>query len=117
MRHSTPDLEFIVKLYRGETKDVNLDMFYQRIRHIRKHTPHPCIYMNEILTLSGHVFNYDESYLRHVWRDAGFEHIKRLQYGISDIPELAGLEQHSQVSWVQNGFTLVMEAQKPSDKI
>ena len=43
MRHSTPDLTFIVRLYLGEIKDVSLDDFYSRIRHIRKDTPHPCI--------------------------------------------------------------------------
>ncbi|MFX0199577.1 MAG: methyltransferase domain-containing protein [Candidatus Hodarchaeota archaeon] len=115
MRHSTPDLDFIVKLYHGEIHDVDLDMFYQRIRHIRKDTPHPCIYMNEILTLWGHRFIYDESYLRKVWMDSGFVNVKRVRYGLSDKPELAGLEQHSKTGWVQNGFTLIMEAQKPPE--
>lgn len=113
MRHSTPDLEFMVKFYQGKIEGVDLDMFYERIRHIRKVTPHPCIYMNEILTLWGHVFNYDESYLSQVWSKVGFVDINRVRYGESDRPELAGLEQHSQAPWVQDSFTLIMEARKP----
>ena len=113
MRHTTPDLEFIVKLYQGAIDGVDLDRFYSRIRHIRAETPHPCVYMNEVLSLWGHQFNYDEDYLRKIWSEAGFQNIKRAAFGQSGREHLCNLEQHGKTEWFRNGFTLIMEAQKP----
>ena len=112
MRHSTPDLEFCVRLYLGEVNGVNLDMFYDRIRHVRPATPAPCVYMNEILTMGGHFFTFDEQFLGKMLCDAGFRDISHAPYGESDVPELRGLEQHTRSPWMQQG-TLVMECRKP----
>jgi len=71
--------------------------------------------MNEVLQLWGHVFNYDEDFLRKTWLNCDFVNIERKPYGYSDKAELNCLEQHSQTSWFQNGFTLIMETQKPLD--
>ena len=112
MRHSTPDMEFLVKLYLGQVEGVDMDKFYDRIRHIRKETPHRCVYMNEVIHLWGHLFVYDESYLTKVWQGAGFSEIRRTRFGESIESALSGLEQHSRVEWIQNGFTLILEAKK-----
>jgi len=113
MRHSTPDLDFYVRLFRGETENATLDKFYNRIRHIRKETPHASVFMNEVLTLWGHVFNYNENYLRTVWEEAGFINVTRSVFGKSSVPELSNLEQHGDEEWYRYQATLVMEAQKP----
>ena len=117
MRHSTPDLRFYLNLYQGKVENVSLDMFYSRIRHIRPTTPHPCVFMNEILHLWGHLFNYDEDYLRKIWEEVGFVNIKRCKYGKSIIPELTNLEQHAVEGWYQQQATLVMEAQKANQPV
>jgi predicted SAM-dependent methyltransferase len=114
MRHSTPDLDFLVKLYLNEVENVNIDCFYDRIRHIRKEIPHPCIYMNEVMGLWEHVFNYDEPYLKHLWSEHGFEKIKRSKFCERNVPELNGLDSHSVTPWVQDKFTLILEGRKPT---
>jgi len=114
MRHSTPDLDFFIRLYGGKIKNVTLDAFYSRIRHIRKETPHPCIFMNEVLHLWGHRFNYSQDYLQEIWKEAGFINMRRARFCESEISELANLEQHGVEEWYRNQATLVMEAQKPA---
>ena len=59
LRLSTPDLRFYINLYLGEEKEVALDEFCSRIRHIFPTTPHRCMFINKILTEFGHLFNYD----------------------------------------------------------
>jgi predicted SAM-dependent methyltransferase len=113
MRHTTPDLKFMINLYLGKVDGVTLEIFYDRIRHIRKDTPHSCIFMNEILTLWGHLFNYDEDYIKIIWQESGFVNVRRCKFRESVIPQLNNLEQHGNEEWVQQQFTLIMEAQKP----
>ena len=113
IRHSTPDLEFYVKLYLGQTTGVTLDDFWSRARHIRPTTPPHAVYMNEILRMYGHKFICDFDFLASLCLDAGFVDVKRVSYGISEIPELRGLEQHSQVEWFRSQATLLVEACKP----
>ncbi|MDI6855071.1 MAG: hypothetical protein QME75_15875 [Deltaproteobacteria bacterium] len=113
MRHSTPDLDFYIQLYLGILEDVTLLMFYSRIRHIRKETPHPCVFMNKVLSMWGHQFNYNQDYLKKIWDLSGFVIIRRVSVGESRIPELTNLESHSNTEWFKSRATLVMEAQKP----
>jgi SAM-dependent methyltransferase len=116
MRHSTPDLQFYVNLYLGQTPGVTLDHFWARARHIRPVTPPPAVYMNEILRLYGHRFIFDFDYLASLCRDAGFVGVKRVAYGESEIAQFSGLEQHSRVEWFRYQATLVFEATKPGIK-
>ncbi len=112
MRHSTPDLRFYVDLYVGNLAGFDLDAFYSRIRHVRRQTPLPCVYMNEVLTLGGHAFIFDEGFLSQMLREGGFSDVRRVPYGRSEVPALNGMEQHTSSPWMQRG-TLVMEARKP----
>ena len=115
MRHSTPDLDFYIKLYEGKIEGVTLDDFYNRIRHIRKETPHRCIFINEVLQMWGHQFNYSEDYLTTIWQDSNFINLRRAEYGVSSVTDLSNLEQHGTEAWYRNQATLIMEAQKPAE--
>ena len=112
LRLSTPDLRFYINLYNGEEKEVTLDDFCSRIRHVFHTTPHRCTFMNKILTEFGHLFNYDYDLLESTTRSIGFSQIKRVTYGESEYNELSGLEHHSKVKWYQEKATLIIEAVK-----
>lgn len=112
LRLSTPDLEFYVRLYRGEEKEVTLDMFCDRIRHIFPETPDQCSFFNRIIKEFGHKFNYDFNMLRKMCLGAGFSLIYRVGYSKSDYEELDGLEKHSSVKWYQDKASLIIEAVK-----
>jgi predicted SAM-dependent methyltransferase len=113
IRHSTPDLEFYARLYLGQTAGITLEDFWARARHIRPATPPRAVYMNEILRLYGHKFIYDFDFLASLCREAGFVDVQQVPYGISEIPELCGVERHSQVEWFRSQATLLIDARKP----
>lgn len=84
LRISTPDLRFLVEVYRsGRTNEWN-DMGW---------TPEtPCRLLNESMRLWGHTFLYDEPELKGVLSEAGFSRIERVKHRQSRHSDLAGLE-------------------------
>lgn len=120
LRLATPDLEELVRLYTDRAEPTREQAAYAAwIAESFLGDPlrsRPSFVLNNAFRAWGHMFLYDEETLRTALRDAGFEDVRRVAFGVSDDPELQGLERHgSTVGSVEmNVFeTMVLEASRP----
>jgi len=115
IRISTPDLAFLIELYRENRSELER-------RYIAWSTETfvpdaPCasatIVINNFVRDWGHLFIYDEASLRQSMARAGFERIRRCRLGESDYEALRNLEN---VTRMPDGFlaleTLTLEGSK-----
>lgn len=83
-RLSTPDLNVLVEHFRARRLDTWHDVGWA--------PSSACQLLNEGMHSWGHRFVYDKDELEALLRGAGFAIVGRAQHGLSDIPELCGLE-------------------------
>ena len=116
IRVSTPDLNFVVELYRGETSDLQKAYIRWSTDRFVKWAPQASgsYVINNFVRDWGHQFIYDEKSLSLSLGSAGFSDIKRCSLNVSDHGELSGLEFENRMP---AGFlqleTITMEATKP----
>jgi predicted SAM-dependent methyltransferase len=116
IRVATPSLDRLMQLYDPELTDL------QR-RYIRWSTdtfiPHadeylPGFVVNNFFRDWGHQFIYDSQTLRHALLSVGFVDVEERPVGLSDSPELVGVERHMRLAAEFNEYeTMVLEARKP----
>jgi predicted SAM-dependent methyltransferase len=130
LRISTPDLAFLIDLYRSreiperERSSVQaefLDHFLAtEIKNRQRHAPvdYDSFLINKFVRAWGHEFIYDEKTLGYTMRTAGFDDIVRRQVSESEHEALRGLEH---VDRKPSGHlaleSVVLEATKPSSGI
>jgi predicted SAM-dependent methyltransferase len=117
IRIATPDLRRITALLLPDPTAYAVE--YLRYA-VENHWPEPkifngCYLLNQFLHSWGHAFVYDAETLREVLSMAGFQEIAPAEVGISEKPELCGIEHHGkQIGDKWNRFeTMVFEARKP----
>jgi predicted SAM-dependent methyltransferase len=84
VRVSTPDLKRLVDDYR-EGQLVRMD-------HGQWYPATLCRMVNEGMRSWDHTFLYDEAELTALLSECGFRNVRRMTWGVSDHPELQGLE-------------------------
>jgi predicted SAM-dependent methyltransferase len=84
LRLSTPDLSVLVEHYRAGRLDTWHDVGWA--------PSSACQLLNEAMHSWGHRFVYDKEELETLLQSAGFTNIRRARHGLSDVPELSGLE-------------------------
>jgi predicted SAM-dependent methyltransferase len=84
IRISTPDLKALVDDYQTGR--------LIRMDHAEWYPATLCQMINEGMRSWGHVFVYDEAELTALLRECGFNDVRRVKWGESEIPELRGLE-------------------------
>lgn len=116
IRISTPDLDFVVGLYRGEKSDLQNAYIRWSTDNFVKWAPEASgsYVVNNFVRDWGHQFIYDEKSLSLSLDLAGFSNVKRRKLNVSDHAELSGLEFETRMP---EGFlqleTMTMEATKP----
>lgn len=117
MRIATPDLGRLVAGYlkpdaaSNRYADKIFDDFFPGAK-----TKTPAAALNNIMSDFGHRFVYDEATLRLALANSGFQGIVRQAVGISDDPELRGIEIYgNSIGKDINEYqTMVLEAIRPS---
>jgi len=99
MRIATPDLDFLVRIYKKDFK--NQDWFPAGFEFVKTKG----IAMNMAFRWWGHEYIYNEEELRNQLSKAGFQNIKRCELYKSDYSELSNLETRKE-------STLILEAVK-----
>lgn len=112
MRISTPDLDYIVDLYRGVCEVITIPQYTTRTRYLYRNCSAEVIpdsiFLFETLRGHGHSGIYNQKALETLRQIAGFSHAARCDYRKSKYQELQNIEQHHDHTWLQNA-TLVME--------
>jgi len=121
LRLSTPDLQKLMLIYFGQNDEVRQSDALDR--HRKQNLPYPeihpvtpCSYFNDKMRLWGHRFIYDKSHLFGSLKEAGFQSVIEVSFGISEDPELQNLEHHADVVWMQRAEILIVEARKQSER-
>jgi predicted SAM-dependent methyltransferase len=116
IRVATPNLEFLINLYRDEKNKISsqyIDFSVQR--YLKNQTPREDVYViNNFFRDWGHQFIHDYKSLSFLLMASGFEYIKRCNIQESEDPTFQNLEQHGKE--IGDEFnkleTLVVEAKK-----
>jgi predicted SAM-dependent methyltransferase len=119
IRIATPDLAFLIELYR-QNKTARQKAYIQWVTDwFIKDAPgyEDTFVINNFVRAWGHTFIYDEKVLRDAMDRVGFTEIRRCALRESSDPELRGLEHERRLP---KGFlrleTLVLEGTKPVDR-
>jgi predicted SAM-dependent methyltransferase len=116
IRLATPDLARVVRIH-AATDPASQEYLRWAIGHNRlpADLPADAVVVNSLFHDHGHQFLYDEPTLAALLRAAGFVDVRRYAPGVSDLPELSGLELHHYVIGhaANNYETLVLEARRP----
>lgn len=96
IRTATPDLATIVGLLDGAEDGIaeRYATWLAESYFPDRHGPPAAFAVNQALRGWGHAFLYDEPTLRATLEGAGFVDVRRHEFGHSDDPALAGLEDH-----------------------
>jgi predicted SAM-dependent methyltransferase len=119
LRLVTPDILFLIDLYQNDKTKINSAYIkWNSELFIQGKAPHCALsVINNYVRDWGHQYIYDVNVLRNALTECGFENIKELELGKSDISELQNLEHASRHP---EGFlaleSLVIEATKPMVK-
>ncbi|WP_424099174.1 class I SAM-dependent methyltransferase [Moorena producens] len=113
-RCSTPDLEKLIYLYRGDDEVLTKDIL---LPHHRKHhnanAYNMCQWLNDHVRLWGHQFIYDQQTLINSLQEAGFTKVIKCKYGESMHKDLQNLEKHDEGEvWMKEGYVMIFEAAK-----
>lgn len=117
IRVSTPDLQFLLDLYRDRTSQLRRDYVCWATEQFIADAPSatPAFVINNFVRAWGHVFIYDEPTLRRSLQDSGFRGVVRCALNSSSDPELANLENERRMP---EGFlrleSMTFEATKPA---
>jgi len=113
-RISTPDLSFLISVWKDDTEDNRQYLKWAFDTYWRASRPSKALAMNYYLTGWGHKCVYDLKLLTESCREAGFIDIKKREVGESDVADLEGIERHGNVigdRWNRKE-SLVIEAGK-----
>jgi predicted SAM-dependent methyltransferase len=119
LRVATPDLAFLVELYRADKSDRQRNYIEWSTRSYIPDAPvHADTFViNNFVRDWGHKFIYDEKILRSLLETVGLRGVARYALGESDDAELRGLENEGRMP---AGFlaleTIVLEATRPDDR-
>lgn len=119
LRISTPDLAFLIELYRDPSSDFRRRYLEWDRRSFWPYAPQPAasFAINNFVRAWGHRFIYDEETLRQALQNAGFGGIVRCELGESSHEALRNLENESRLP---NGFlrfqTMTLEATRLAGK-
>ena len=117
IRIATPNLAFLIELYKREKDSVqNQYIEFSQQRYFQNQMPAEDVYViNNFFRDWGHQFIHDIKSLTYLLNASGFNGIKKCEVGVSEDANLQNLEQHSKE--IGNSFnlleTIVVEAQKP----
>jgi predicted SAM-dependent methyltransferase len=120
IRLSTPDLARVISLHGAETAD---DIRAKYLRWSKETFLPPTTPLRSSFVINllfhgwGHRFLYDEQTLASALETVGFRAIKRYAFGISDDPELKGVDSHgaTEADKVLIAFeSLILEATRAS---
>ncbi|MDX1948562.1 MAG: methyltransferase domain-containing protein [Pirellulaceae bacterium] len=116
IRISTPDLAFLIDLYRPDKSDLQRRYIAWATERFIPDAPAGDVYViNNFVRDWGHQFIYDEPTLAAAMQAAGFEEISRCELNRSQHQSLANLENESRLPV---GFlrleTLILEGVKPN---
>lgn len=112
LRISTPDAQALAKAYLNRPEQAHL--LNERNRGLGyQYASYPIDILNTAFREDFHVCLYDAPTLQQLLGEAGFRDITRCKVGESQYAALSGIERHF-VGSIEDGFTLVMEATKPS---
>ena len=94
IRISTPDLNFLIGLYKKEKTSVQKEYIEWATKCFFKEAPYhdDTFVINNFVRDWGHVFIYDEKTLRHSMENAGFSNIERFELNVSNTSHLQNLE-------------------------
>ncbi len=116
IRIGTPDLGFLIDLYREDKSDLQRRYVEWAVEKYLPEAPaaYDTFVINNFVRDWGHLFIWDEKTLRRALEDAGFVDIARKALGRSDCEELRSLENEERMP---EGFlaleSLTVEARKP----
>ena len=116
LRISTPDLLFLIDLYRAEKSELQKEYIKWATDNFIKAAPYysDTFVINNYVRDWGHMFIYDENVLRYSLTKAGFEEIVKCDVNESGCTELRGLENDDRMpSAFLKLESLVLEAAKP----
>ena len=117
LRISTPDLAFLIDLYREDKNELQHEYIEWATEWFIPHAPEPVdtFVINNYVRDWGHLFIYDERVLRIALEKTGFTDIVRHEVGESEDPVFRGLENASRLP---AGFlsleSVILEATKPA---
>lgn len=114
IRISTPDLNFLFQLFQTEHSTLQAEYLAWSInKYWSLPERHPALVINNFFYSWGHRFIYDEATLRQSMEIAGFQDIRRVEIGKSNVTALCGLENENRFP---SGFiqleSMVIEASK-----
>jgi predicted SAM-dependent methyltransferase len=96
VRVATPDLERLITDYRGDWRNRHDWINWPEYAYIDT----PVHMINVAMREWGHRYLYDFEELALRLREAGFQDVRRTERGMSDVPELRGLETREDSSLV-----------------
>jgi predicted SAM-dependent methyltransferase len=119
IRLATPDLAFLIDLYRTDKTDIQRRYVEWSARTHELGAPGALdtFVINHFFRAWGHRFIYDFDALRLALESAGFSGVVRSAVGSSDDPALRGLERHGDAIPPEFNLleTLVVEAVRPAE--
>lgn len=116
LRQSIPMLDKIIDLYFDKSKIVSSTRVLAR--HYKKYDEGVpirmtnCLWVNSMFHRWGEYYYYDKETLFEMYKTSGFERLHLCGFGVSDHPELANMERHTGVDWMENAFVNIYEAVK-----
>jgi predicted SAM-dependent methyltransferase len=113
MRLITPDLDKLIRLYRGEAS-VPPQTFLEHHRNYHgRPAANGCDWFNDHVRLWGHKYIYNSEALLAPLRRAGFEQVTTAAFGCSRHEGLNNVDYHFEgVEWMKSAYLLVVEASK-----
>jgi predicted SAM-dependent methyltransferase len=99
IRVSTPDLQFLIDLYRDKKSELQLEYIKWYTERFNKDAPYPydTFVINSFVREWGHLFIYDEKTLRASMEEAGFTNIVRCELNESENKALRNLENEKRI--------------------
>ena len=116
VRMATPDLKGLLSIYNNTNSIVNSKEVLSR--HRKNHNQdclNLCHFLNDNFRFWGHSFIYDVETLETLLLDIGFQNINHVRFGVSNFPELNGLEIHADAEWMKSAYQIIIEVKKSNE--
>ena len=113
LRLTTPDLDRLMRMYRGEQQPTGEALLEHHRKFHGRSVPDLCTWFNDHMHEWGHQFLYDRAALDRALAQAGFSNRRECGFGESRDPDLVGVEKHDEgVAWMRTAYLLIVEARK-----